>query len=41
MNVENFIKEEALQLKCTRRKIEIAPEIDKKHFELIKKLLMI
>lgn len=37
MNVENFIKEEALQLKCTRRKIEIAPEIDKKHFELIKK----
>ena len=37
MNVENFIKEQALQLKNSRRNIELAPEIDERHFELIKR----
>lgn len=37
MNVENLIKEEAMNLKNSRREVEIAPEISLKHIETIKK----
>lgn len=37
MNVENYIKEEALCLKNSRRKVEIVPEINGKHLDAIKK----
>ena len=37
MNVERFIKEEAIYLKDSRRKIQIAPEIDTKHLDSIRK----
>ena len=37
MNVERFIKEEAIYLKDSRRKIQIAPEIDTRHLDLIRK----
>lgn len=37
MNVENLIKEEAIHLKNSRRKIEIAPDISENHIKTIKK----
>lgn len=37
MNVENFIKEEAMHLKNSRRAVEIAPDISQKHIKSIKK----
>ena len=37
MNVENFIKEEAMHLKNSRRAVEIAPDINQKHIKSIKK----
>lgn len=37
MNVEKFIKEEAMRLKKSRRKVEVAPEIERKYFEIIKR----
>lgn len=37
MNVETLIKEEAMNLKNSRREVEIAPEISLKHIETIKK----
>ncbi len=37
MNVENYIKEESLQLKNSRRVVEIAPDIDEKHLAAVKK----
>ena len=37
MNVENYIKEEAMHLKNSRRVIEIAPDINENHIKAIKK----
>lgn len=37
MNVETLIKQEAMQLKNSRRNIEIAPDISEKHIKIIKK----
>lgn len=37
MNVENYIKEEAMHLKNSRRVIEIAPDISENHIKAIKK----
>lgn len=37
MNVEIFIKEEAMKLKNSRRKVEIAPEINENHIDSLKK----
>ena len=37
MDVENFIKQEALWLKGSRRNVEVAPEINDKHFDIIKR----
>ncbi len=37
MNVENYIKQESMALKHSRRNIEIAPDISESHIEHIKK----
>ncbi len=37
MNIEKYIKDEALRLNNSQRRVEIAPEIDERHFEIIKR----